>query len=173
MYNLKLLTSLPGQVLNVDEGTPDMPLGGLFSAATNIETWVEVIDIAATVLAFMFLVSFLVMIIAVTFKQGQWKKYAQGTAVATFISTITLRAFPFTILAIPSFKQIDELLDLSLLVLTQCIVFMSLIGIAAGLLLRFGYRLIEHPDFYKSYRTILTVSIVVVIISTIIPSIII
>lgn len=168
-----LLTNLPDQVFRNEGEAPKNPLGGLFDAATNINTWLEVVDIGATVLACMFLISFLVMILAVTFKQGQWKKYAQGTALATFIGTLTLRAFPFTILAIPSFQEIDDLIDLLLLLILQCIVFMALIGIAVGLLLKFGYRLIEHPDFYKNYRTILTVSAIVVVISTIVPSIII
>ena len=166
-----LNSQLPKDILNDHGDTPINPLGNVFTAITDSNVWVKAINTGATALAVIFLVSFLVMIMAATFKHGQWKKFAQGTAVATLIGTICLRAFPFIILSVPSLEQTDYFMNLVLLLLLQCILFVALIGIAVGLLLRFGYRLIEHPDFYKSYRTVITVSIVVVVFSVIVPSI--
>lgn len=167
-----LLAANPYDVFETNGGAPENPLESVFSSITNIDFWIQMINTGANVLAITFLVSFLIMILAATFKQGQWKKYAQGTALFTLIGMICLRAFPFTILAIPTLTQADAFIDLILLILLQSILFVALIGIAVGLLFRFGYKLIEHPDFYKSYRTVTTVSIVVVIFSIIVPTVI-
>jgi len=172
MNQFLLLTVNPYDVFDNNGKTPENPVEGIFKAASDISVWVDVIDTGATVLAVLFLVSFLVTILAATFKQGQWKKYAQVTALSTFVGTLTLRGFPLVMLSIPTLKQADAFLDLIIIVLMQCILFVALIGLAVGLLLRFGHKLIEHPDFYKNYRTVTTVSIVVVLFSIIVPTII-
>ncbi|RKJ74818.1 hypothetical protein D7X33_19220 [Butyricicoccus sp. 1XD8-22] len=159
-------------VFGTNGQTPKNPVESVFVAATDTNVWIKVIDTGATVLAILFLVSFLIMILAATFKQGQWKKYAQVTALATFTGTVILRALPFTLMSIPTLQQADVFLDHILLLLMQCILFVALIGLAVGLLLKLGYKLIEHPDFYKAYRTVTTVSVVVVVFSIIIPTII-
>lgn len=172
MNKFILLTANPYDVLATDGTAPENPLESVFTAITNIDVWVKIINTGATVLAISFLVSFLIMILAATFKQGQWKKYAQVTALSSFTGMIFLRAFPFTLLAFPTLQRAGSFLDLTMLIILQCILFVALIGIGVGLLFRLGYKLIEHPDFYKSYRTVTTVSIVVVIFSIIVPAVI-
>lgn len=141
-------------------------LEGLFQSSVG---WLQMFDIAAIIFTVILLISCVILVLASIFKVGQWQQYAQLSAIFSFISLLGVRGTPFIILAIPTYNQIDNITDLILLVLTQLIILVSIIGLGVSLLYKLGYKLIEHPEFRKNQRAIFTTSLIMLAIGTNIP----
>ena len=141
-------------------------LEGLFDSS---EGWLEMFDIAAIIFTIILLLSCVILVMASIFKVGQWQQYAQLSAIFSFIALLGVRGTPFIILAIPTYQQIDNVTDLIILVITQLIILVSIIGIGVSLLYKLGYKLIEHPEFRKNQRAIFTTSLIMLVVGTNIP----
>jgi hypothetical protein len=122
-----------------------------------------------TIITAIFIVGTVVMVLALLFKNGQWQKYGQGTMFISFIVMIVLRGLPILILSIQTMDDFDLLISKVVTTLCYSTIFIGLVGIAASFLFRFGERLIEHPDFYRWSKNLLTVSILMMVFSIIIP----
>lgn len=116
-----------------------------------------------------FVVGTLVMIMSVLFKNGQWQKYAQGTMFISFLVMLLMRGLPILILSIRNTHDIDVLLQDALMSLSYAAVFLGIISISVSLLFRFGYKLIEHPEFHRWYRNLISVSVLMVLLAIVIP----
>lgn len=135
-------------------------LGGLMSFAYS---W------GITIITGLFVVGTLVMIMSVLFKNGQWQKYAQGTMFFSFLVMLLLRGLPILVLSIHNANDIDVLLRDGLISLSYAAVFLGLISISVSLLFRFGYNLIEHPEFHRWSKNLISVSVLMVLLAIVIP----
>lgn len=124
---------------------------------------------AVTIITAIFIVGTVVMVLALLFKNGQWQKYGQGTMFISFIVMIVLRGLPIVILSIQTMDDLDLLIQKVVTTLSYSTIFIGLIGVAVSFLFRFGERLIEHPDFHRWSKNLLTVSIMMMVFSVLVP----
>ncbi|WP_028393900.1 hypothetical protein [Bacillus cihuensis] len=117
----------------------------------------------------LFVIGTVVMIMSILFRNGQWQKYAQGTMFISFIVMLTLRGLPIIILSLKTAKDIDVLISDSVSTLSFVAVFLGLISISVSFLFRFGYKLIEHPEFHKWSKNLISVSILMMALALTIP----
>lgn len=122
-----------------------------------------------TIITALFVIGAVVMILSMIFKNGQWQKYGQGTMFISFVVMLVLRGMPIIFLSVRSSADIDSLLNSSLTVLSSSAVILGLIGIAVSFLFKFGYRLIDHPDFHRWARNLMSVSIMMMLFAIVIP----
>ncbi|WP_306010110.1 MULTISPECIES: hypothetical protein [Bacillus] len=143
----------------------------LFSGITSTfkELITPVYSWGVTLITALFIVGTVVMIMSLLFKNAQWQKFGQGTMLYSFIVMLVLRGLPILILSIRSANDVDLLLNQVISILSYSTVFIGLVGIAASFLFRFGFRLIEHPDFHRWSKNLLTVSIMMMIFSFVVP----
>ena len=142
-------------------------LGGLISTFTDIVT--PLYGWAVNIISVLFVIGAVVMMLAVLFRNGQWQKYAQGTMFYSFITMLILRGLPIIILSIRTQNDIDVLLQESLTSLSSFAIFLGILSISASLLFRFGYKLIEHPDFHRWSKNLLSVSALMMVLAIAIP----
>lgn len=140
-------------------------LGTIFSSGT----WTSLIDNMATIFTIIFLISSFISVMAAVFKVGAWKKYAQMTTLFTFIVLLCTRGVAFFLLAIPTFTQVDNWMANIIANVTQALIFACLIGILVSFTFKFGYTLINHPEFRKNQSTVLTTSILMLISAILVP----
>lgn len=122
-----------------------------------------------TIITTLFVVGTVVMILSTIFKNGQWQKYGQGTMLISFIVMLVLRGLPIIILSIRTADDIDILFSNALTSLSYSAIFLGMVSIAVSFLFRFGYHLIEHPEFHRWSRNLLSVSILMMILAISIP----
>ena len=137
--------------------------GSLESLLRSLYNWGVIIITA------LFVIGTLVMILSILFRNGQWQKYAQGTMFISFVVMLVLRGMPILLLSIKSSKDIDILLHDLISALSNAAIFLGITSIFVSLLFRFGYRLIEHPEFHRWSKNLLSVSILMMIFSIVIP----
>lgn len=141
--------------------------GGLISTFTEIVT--PLYGWGVNIISVLFVVGAVVMMLAVLFRNGQWQKFAQGTMLYSFITMLVLRGLPILILSIRTQDDIDALLQESLTSLSSFAIFFGVLSISASLLFRFGYKLIEHPDFHRWSKNLLSVSALMMVLAIAIP----
>lgn len=122
-----------------------------------------------TVITSTFVLGALMMILSALFKNGQWQKIGQNSMFWSFISLLLMRGLPILILSIQNSQDIDSLLSDFIITLSYSAIFLGVLSIAASLLFKFGYKLIEHPEFHRRSRTLVMVSIIMVCLSLVIP----
>lgn len=140
-------------------------IGTIFSSGT----WASFIDNVATIFTILFLISSFISVMAAVFKVGTWKKYAQMTTLFTFIVLVCTRGVAFFLLAIPTFTQVDNWMDIIIANITQALIFACLIGILVSFTFKLGYTLIKHPEFRKNQRTVLTTSLLMLVSAILVP----
>lgn len=141
--------------------------GGLLKDLTEIVK--PVYDWGIFIITAIFIIGSIVMILSMIVKNGQWQKYAQVTMFISFVVMLVLRGFPILILSVKSMGDVNILLTKLVSQLSGAAVFLGLTGIAASLLFRFFYKLIEHPDFHRWSKNLLGVSVIMMISSIVIP----
>ncbi len=118
-----------------------------------------------------FVIGALVMILSALFKNGQWQKFGQNTMFWSFLTILLLRAGPILSLSIQSSNDMDSLLREFIITLSYSAIFIGAISVVASGLFRLGHRLIEHPEFYRRSKTLMMVSVLMMIFSLAIPNI--
>lgn len=118
-----------------------------------------------------FVIGALVMILSALFKNGQWQKFGQNTMFWSFITILLLRAGPILSLSIRNSNDMDSLLRDFIITLSYSAIFLGAISVFASGLFKLGHRLIEHPEFYRRSKTLIMVSILMMIFSLAIPNI--
>ncbi|MGE7692012.1 hypothetical protein ACQKMI_22780 [Lysinibacillus sp. NPDC097214] len=142
-----------------------------------IFSWMEqekllgIFDKVSTIFTVMFLIACFILMMATVFKVGQWKKYSQLMALFSMFTLIGVRGAPFIFLGLTTIAQIDNWLEIIVLLVTQAVIFASLIGIVVSMTFQHGYKLIEHPEFRKNHRAILTMSVLMFLTATFLPEI--
>lgn len=144
-------------------------LGGL--AQPFIDSIVPVYGWGITFITSTFVIGALMMILSAIFKNGQWQKIGQNSMFWSFISLMLMRGLPILILSIRNSNDVDTLLNEFIITLSYSAIFLGVISIAASGIFKFGYNLIEHPEFYRRSRTLVMVSVIMVALSLIIPKI--
>jgi len=119
---------------------------------------VKVVDWGTSIITMIFVVAVILMIISSIFKVGQWQKFAQNTMLWSFIAMLFLRAIPITILSLQSEQDIDQAISSGLIALSQITIFIGITGVLLSLLFKFGYKLIEHPEYHRWSKNVLSVS---------------
>ncbi|MCM3389980.1 hypothetical protein M3649_17820 [Ureibacillus chungkukjangi] len=122
----------------------------------------KAMDWGVNAITIVFIVGVIMMIMAIIFKVGQWQKFAQTTMLWSFISMLLLRAIPITILSFRSDADVDQAFSAALAALCQVAIFVGVTGILLSFLFRFGYKLIEHPEYHRWSKNILNVSVIMI-----------
>ncbi|MDX1806479.1 MAG: hypothetical protein R3267_05605 [Paenisporosarcina sp.] len=151
----------------IEEVSSDSLFGGISDALASLigpaYSW------GIIIITGIFVVGTLVMIMSVLFKNGQWQKFAQGTMFISFVVMLLLRGLPILILSIRNANDIDVLLRDGLLSLSYAAIFLGIISISVSLLFRLGYKLIEHPEFHRWSKNLISVSVLMMILAIAIP----
>ncbi|MGC7930662.1 hypothetical protein ACP3VS_18785 [Lysinibacillus sp. VIII_CA] len=137
------------------------------------DKWLGIFDKVATIFTVFFLVACFILMMATVFKVGQWKKYAQLMALSSMFILLGVRGAPFIFLGLATITQIGNWLEIIVLIVTQAVIFASLIGIIVSMTFQHGYKLIDHPEFRKNHRAIFTMSILMFLTATFLPDLLI
>lgn len=125
---------------------------------------------AITIITIIFIAGAFVMLLSVLFKNGQWQKYSQLLMAFSFISIMILRGLPIIILSVKDpATDIDYLLQGITGYISAAVIYAGIIGIVLSFLFRFGFKLIEHPEFHRWSRTLRSISLLMILFSFIIP----
>lgn len=116
-----------------------------------------------------FVIGALVMILSALFKNGQWQKYGQTSMFFSFIIMLVWRGGPILALSIRNTTDVDTLLQDFIITLSYSAIFLGAISIATSILFRFGYNLIEHPEFHRRSKALVMVSVLMMIFAIAIP----
>ncbi|MEK5209669.1 hypothetical protein [Psychrobacillus sp. FSL H8-0510] len=138
-------------------------VGDLAAVVVPIHYW-GIIGLTA-----IFIIGTLVMILSALFKNGQWQKYGQNSMFWSFLVMLLLRGGPILVLSIRDSSDVDSLLQDFVLTLSYSAIFLGALTIAASGLYRFGYNLIEHPEFYRRSKALVMVSVLMMAFAMIIP----
>lgn len=126
-------------------------------------------DWGIKLITILFIIGVIVMIMAMIFKHGQWQKYAQTTMLWSFISMMILRGAPIIFLSFRSKADVDTAFSTALGTLSEVAIFVGMMGIGISLLFKFGYMLIEHPEYYKWYKNARNISAIMILFAFIGP----
>ncbi|MDQ0271242.1 vacuolar-type H+-ATPase subunit I/STV1 [Cytobacillus purgationiresistens] len=122
-----------------------------------------------TIITIIFLAGVVAMIMSILFRNGQWQKYGQSTIYISFIVLLILRGLPILILSMQSSQDVDALLNSAITMLSYSALYLGLISIAVSLLFRLGYKLIEHPDFHRWSKNLVSVSLLMMAFAVLVP----
>lgn len=122
-----------------------------------------------SIITALFIIGTVVMIASIIFKNGQWQQYGQRTMLFSFVGMLLMRGMPILILSIQNSNDFDSLLNKVIDVLSYSTIYIGFVGIAVSFLFRFGHKLIEHPDFHRWSRHLLSVSIIMIMFAIIVP----
>lgn len=123
----------------------------------------------STILVIVFLFGIIFMLLAFLLKNGQWQKFAQGTMLGSFVSLILIKGYPILVYSVRSSEDFWSLFSESSSLLTYTSLFIGLISIAVSYLFKFGYRLIEHPDYYRWSKNLFGAAVVMMVFSILVP----
>jgi len=126
-------------------------------------------NIVALFLVITFLFGVMFLLLAIMMKNGQWQKFGQMTMMGSFVSLLVVRGFPIFIYSIENKEGIMSLFEQTAILLSYTCIFIALLSIATSFLFRFGFRLIEHPDFYRWSKNLFGVAIAMIIFSIAVP----
>lgn len=163
-------TSLPIEPKKQQEIKPvdnDELFGSFLSGSGTIAA--EIYKWGIDIVTILFIIGTLTMILSIIFKNGQWQKYSQGTMFISFTTMLVLRGLPIIVLSIKSSEDFSHLLNHVINSISSAAVFLGMISISLSFLFRYGNRLIEHPDFHRWSKNLLSVAILMIVFSMIVP----
>lgn len=129
-----------------------------------------VYDWGIIIITILFVGGAFVMLLSVLFKNGQWQKSGQLLMGFSFITLLVLRGAPIIVLSVrdPG-NDIGYLLQGVMSYLSAAVIYAGIIAIVMSFLFRFGYSLIEHPEFHRWSRHLRSIALLMILFSFIVP----
>lgn len=128
-------------------------------------------NIGFQVFTVIFIAAIVALAGAITLKNGQWMKWSTNTMIFTLISILLIRLVPILFLTI-NVLGITLLLTYIIQLIMSTLFYVSFAMLLISLFLKMLYRMFEHPKYFKWSRSLLNGSVLVLILSIIMPSII-
>ena len=146
--------------------SPFQPLieKGLTLVPVVYETIIQILSISL-------IIAIIWMGASIITKNPQWMQWSKVTLVSTFITLLCIRLLPLLFLT-SDVTRIKLIINKTIILLTQTGIHATIAMILIGLFIHFLYIMHENPAHYKWARSIMFGSVIVLILSLLLPKIV-
>lgn len=148
-----------------------------YDLATN--SWIDfldgglpvVFDVGMTIITIFFVISVCAMAISIVFKNGQWTKWSTGVMTFTLIIVLFFRG-GITLLFSVDGLGFAYIVNDALSFVKKLGIYAAIIMLLVGLLMRYNYVLINHPDYHRWSKRLMVGSVLIAVLATVMPAVI-
>lgn len=149
----------------------DLTLNETADSILNSINFSMIYNIGFKLFSIIFVAAILAMAGAITVKNGQWMKWSSNAMIFTLIAIILLKVIPILFLTI-DVSGFNQILTSITELIVHSLFYIAFAMFLISLFLKMLHRMFKHPKYFKWSRSLITGSILVIVLSVIMPIVI-